>query len=133
MILFTVAHLLWFGHYLVEHYAEDFPSVVAIAPVLLVTIFALFGSFFYYSYIKSNNKPVVVAGILSIALTTVILKGFELGFPYDDPKQQVEALKDPTFNNWHILLHVIFITTFWSVSNTVPNDDATPTPIKKSI
>ena len=109
-------HLFYFGQFLVEHMADQFPEVAKYGPVLILIGLSTTPPFFYICHSKAKNKGLVkLMGLAFIAMLGVS-RVMQWGFPFDDPAEQIDALKDPFYNNCHVVLHVGFLLILFTTS-----------------
>ena len=107
---------------LIEHYADVMPTLAKAGPFLVPVALSLLVGFFHYAYKASTMPKTVIAGFIAYVLVVVVAKGGELGFPKDTAAEQIEALTDPTYVQWHLAIHLTFTAIFCAVSATASSD-----------
>merc|ERR1711907_31843 len=115
--------LMAFGgvQYVVEHYADKFPQVAAAGPILVPIAVGLLAYHYRLVWVSSSgSKTHVWIGLVGYILTLGISKGMELGFPKGTGDEQIAALKDPTYNFQHLVLHVVLCVVMYITGMSVP-------------
>ena len=107
----------------IEHYTEEFPKVAKYnGPVVLITLAAGIG-FFYRAYqaVKHDEtkKRIVLLQAAAFYSVALVAKVTDFGFPYDDPADQLEALKSSTYNNHHMVIHIFVFLMLNSTVRTI--------------
>jgi hypothetical protein len=93
---------------LIEHYAEELPGLTAAGKFLVpFGLFSVVG-FFHYAYQKSTQPKMVLVGLAAYILIVAAAKSNEFGFPKETPAEQIVALKDPVYNQAHLIIHATF-------------------------
>ena len=93
---------------IIEHYADAFPTVAAIGPMLIPFAIGMLGMHYYYAA-KVMNMTKVYAGLAAHFLVLVASKGMEWGFPKDTVAEQIEALTDDDYVLKHAGLHIALL------------------------
>lgn len=118
LFLFAVLQIMY------EHYAEKFPSVAMIGPVLFPLAIALLIMHYYYAFQLISDKKIVWS---SLAIFFVVFggsKALDFGSPKDTIEEQIEALKDDTYNMQHLLNHCIVMIPSTLIVFSLPKDGA---------
>mmetsp|Transcript_30061 Transcript_30061/g.52792 ORF Transcript_30061/g.52792 Transcript_30061/m.52792 type:complete len:156 (-) Transcript_30061:295-762(-) len=118
-------HLFYFGQFLVEHMADQFPEVAKYGPVLIAIGLSTSPPFFYICHSKAKNKGLVKLMILAFFLLLGGSRAMQWGFPYDDPAEQIAALTDDFYNKCHLALHVALAVILFTCSFAVDLSDKT--------
>ena len=113
--------VFFFVQGLIEHYADALPTLAVAGPSLVPLALALVVGFFYYAYKASTHPKMVLAGLVAYVVVVVVAKGGELGFPKDTAAEQIAALKDPVYTQYHLIVHVVFNLLFCAVSYSAPS------------
>lgn len=69
---------------------------------------------------SKGSKTHVWIGLAGYILVLGVSKGLELGFPKDSGPEQIEALKDPTYNFHHLILHIALVLVLYITGMSVP-------------
>lgn len=124
------AHIALHRQYFAEHYTEELPKLGALSPIL-TPMAILVNFYFYYCCFKKTAGPKshVTASLIGFFVAAGIFAGLELGFPKDDPKDQILANKDATHSHWHFLVHTIVLALMMLASKDVTDEAAAPAKI----
>merc|ERR1711918_4625 len=120
LVAFT---LLQYG---VEHFGAELPTLASYNEVLVPIAIAIGPLSYYFAHKRWSEarcpKYVLWLGIASFPFLLGFFKGFEFGFPKDDPMEQAAANLDPTHSYKHLILHIAILIQGAAVSYGVPWD-----------
>jgi len=96
--------------YLVEHYSAEFPTIASMNALLVAIAIGTGPLFFYYAYKNTSGPRGQVLAAIAIFLVAVPgFKGFEFGFPKDDPAEQAQANLEVAHTWKHLVLHCVVV------------------------
>jgi len=119
-ITYSLHLLLTLLQYGAEHFTEELPKLGELTAVLTPIALSVVPYFFYCCY-KRTAGPTshITASLLAFLVMAGVFQNLELGFPKDDPKDQVVANKDASHSHWHFLIHTLIITVYMVATKDV--------------
>jgi len=108
--------------YSIEHFTSSLPKSVTALNGPLVGVAVLMIPAVYYCAIKKTTGPksLVWASLASMFVVLLVFQGLELGFPKDDPADQIIANVNVVHSWWHLLIHILLLTISTMASYHVP-------------
>jgi len=119
--------------YIVEHWADQLPTIAALGPFLVPIALATVFPMFYFLYKRGTQSKTEFWILVALYFVLIgVFKGFEFGFPKDTAAEQIEALTDADYNNKHLFLHCVLLAYIHYVSSHIPSSPKAAAETKKA-